>query len=65
MQIYLYSQKKTSIKIKDKNIKPDRHPVYNNVPTVIFFERLIHRSFYLTEIRKSEQTCECVCQNEL
>jgi hypothetical protein len=29
-----------------KNIKADRHPAYNNVLTVIFFEKLIYRSFY-------------------
>jgi hypothetical protein len=50
---------------EEKNIKADRHPAYNNVLIVIFFEKLIYRSFYLTEITKSEKTCEYMYENEL
>ncbi len=65
MQIYLYNQKKTEIKIKEKNINVDRHSICNNVLTTIFFGRLISRSFYLREIIKSEKTCEFMFQYEL
>jgi hypothetical protein len=50
---------------EEKNIKADRHPAYNNVLIVTFFENLIYRSFYSREVRKLERTCECMYENEL
>ncbi len=40
------SKGKLRLRLKQKNIKADRHPAYNNVLILIFFEKLSYRSFY-------------------